>query len=112
MVFMSIFNFLEPAVTVIAQAIPMFRVLLVNVAKGTTSVHASPTEGNKSNGYSQQMRTWNSKVLGETRKEGDEELLYVRVDRTVLVSSTVASAGDGVSDFGDDKMYDGALRQH
>jgi hypothetical protein len=111
MVFMSIFNFLEPAVTIIAQAIPMFRVLLVSVAKGATSVHASPSEGNKSNMHSKQMR-WNSKVLSEPRKEGDEELLTIHVDRTVQISSTVASAGDGASDFGEDKMYDGALRQH
>ncbi len=30
MIFMAIFNFLEPGVTIIAQAIPMFRVLIVN----------------------------------------------------------------------------------
>lgn len=29
MVFMSIFNFLEPALTIIAQTIPMFRVLFI-----------------------------------------------------------------------------------
>ena len=33
MVFMSIFNFLEPSVTIIAQAIPMFRVLLIRQQK-------------------------------------------------------------------------------
>jgi len=32
MIFISIFNFLEPSVTIIAQAIPMFRVLFVNSA--------------------------------------------------------------------------------
>lgn len=36
MVFMSIFNFLEPAVTIIAQAIPMFRVLLARQTKMST----------------------------------------------------------------------------
>ncbi len=109
MVFMSIFNFLEPAVTIIAQAIPMFRVLFVNIAKGLTTV-ASPSEGNKSNLHSQQMR-WNSKVLSEARKEGDEEMLCIQVARTVQISSSAASAGDGASDCGEDKMYDGALRQ-
>ena len=33
MIFMSIFNFLEPSVTIIAQAIPMFRVLFVRQQK-------------------------------------------------------------------------------
>jgi len=111
MVFMSIFNFLEPAVTIIAQAIPMFRVLFVNLAKGATTVHASPSDGNKSNLLSQQNR-WNSRVLSEARKDGDEELLCIQVDRTVQISSSVASAGDGASDSGEDKMYDGTLRQH
>ena len=113
MVFMSIFNFLEPAVTIIAQAIPMFRMLVVNVKKGTNAVRiSSPTEGNKSNVHSRQMRTWNSKVLGETPKEPDEELLHVRVDRTVQVSSTLASSGSRASDVMEDKLYDGTLRQH
>ncbi|KAK4031824.1 hypothetical protein C8A01DRAFT_51224 [Parachaetomium inaequale] len=113
MVFMSIFNFLEPAVAIIAQAIPMFRVLISNMKKGSNALRiSSPTKGNKSNVHSQQMRTWNSKVLGETRKEPDEELLHVRVDRTVQISSTLASAGSGASDFGDDKLYDGTIRQY
>jgi len=113
MVFMSIFNFLEPGITIIAQAIPMFRVLVVNVKKESNAVRiSSPTVGNKSNVHSQQMRTWNSKVLGETCKEPDEELLHVRVDRTVQVSSTLVSAGSGGSDFGDDKLYDSTIRQY
>lgn len=42
---MSVFNFLEPAVTIIAQTIPMFRVLLVTVKRGTQNgMHiTSPT---------------------------------------------------------------------
>ena len=108
MVFMSIFNFLEPGITIIAQAIPMFRLLVVTVKKDSNIVRVT-----KSNVHSQQMRTWNSKVLGETCKEPDEELLHVvRVDRTVHVSSTLASAGSGGSDFGDDKLYDGTIRQY
>ncbi|KAL2148983.1 hypothetical protein VTH82DRAFT_1669 [Thermothelomyces myriococcoides] len=37
MVFMSIFNFLEPGVTIIAQTIPMFRVLVVTVKRGSST---------------------------------------------------------------------------
>jgi hypothetical protein len=113
MVFMSIFNFLEPGITIIAQAIPMFRVLVVNVKKDSTAVRiTSATAGNKSNAHSHQMRTWNSRVLGETRKEPDEELLHVHVERSVQVSSTVKSSGSGGSDFGEDKLYDGTIRQY
>jgi len=32
MIFISLFNFLEPCVTIIAQAIPMFRALFINTA--------------------------------------------------------------------------------
>ncbi|KAL5344684.1 hypothetical protein ACLOAV_010376 [Pseudogymnoascus australis] len=35
MVFMSIFNFMEPAVSIIAQSIPMFRVLFIRVKRDT-----------------------------------------------------------------------------
>ncbi len=113
MVFMSIFNFLEPGITIIAQAIPMFRVLVVNVKKEVTGIRIGSTgAGNKSNLHSHQMRTWNSRVLGETVKEADEELLHVHVERTVQVSSTMMTAGSAGSDFGDDKLYDGTIRQH
>ena len=116
MIFMSIFNFLEPAVTVIAQAIPMFRVLVVNVKKNSNAVRiSSPTQGHHSNIHSQQMRSWNAKAMGvDPRRETDEELLHVRVHRTVQVSTTLASADalSAASDSGDDKLYDGTLRQH
>ena len=118
MVFMSIFNFLEPAVTIIAQAIPMFRVLVVNVKKNSNAVRiSSPTGQDRSNMHSQQMRTWNSKVMGvDPLREPDEELLHVRVDKTVHVSTTLASAAElecsGASDYGEDKMFDGTIRQH
>ncbi len=116
MIFMSIFNFLEPAVTIIAQAIPMFRVLVVNVKKNSNAVRiSSPTQGHHSNIHSQQMRSWNAKAMGvDPRREPDEELLHVRVDRTVQVSTTLASADalSAASDSGDDKLYDGTLRQH
>lgn len=44
MIFISIFNFLEPSVTITAQAIPMFRVLFVNRAtkrKGASELTSS-----------------------------------------------------------------------
>ncbi|KAK3312834.1 hypothetical protein B0H66DRAFT_568975 [Apodospora peruviana] len=44
MIFISIFNFLEPSVTIIAQAIPMFRVLFVN---STARRGASESSGSK-----------------------------------------------------------------
>ncbi len=54
MIFMSIFNVLEPGITIIAQAIPMFRLLVVNVKKDSNAVRiSSPTAGNKSNVHSQ-----------------------------------------------------------
>ncbi len=113
MVFMSIFNFLEPSVTIIAQAIPMFRVLVVNVKKATSDVRiSSSTQGLQSNLHSHQRRAWNSRILGGSRKEPDEALLQVRVDRTVQVSSTLASSGSRASVVMEDKLYDGTLRQH
>ncbi|KXX74083.1 hypothetical protein MMYC01_209855 [Madurella mycetomatis] len=44
MIFISIFNFLEPCVTIIAQAIPMFRVLFVNnsAKRGTNESSSKP----------------------------------------------------------------------
>lgn len=46
MVFMMIFNFLEPGVTIIAQSIPMFRVLVVNVKKSSNAIRiSSPLSG-------------------------------------------------------------------
>ncbi len=116
MVFMSIFNFLEPSVTIIAQAIPMFRVLVVNVKKNTTAVRitSASQQGSKtSNILLSQQRRWNSRVLGDSHnKEPDEELLHVRVDRTVQVESTLASAGSGSDVVEPDKLYDGSLRQY
>lgn len=41
LVFMMIFNFLEPGVTIMAQSIPMFRVLVVNVKKSTNAIRIS-----------------------------------------------------------------------
>lgn len=37
MIFMSIFNFLEPAATIVAQTIPIFRVLLVGAKRNLSS---------------------------------------------------------------------------
>ncbi|KAK0702809.1 hypothetical protein B0H67DRAFT_499838 [Lasiosphaeris hirsuta] len=59
MIFISIFNFLEPCVTIIAQAIPMFRVLFVNSAakRGTCEsskpyINPSPVSSQRSRGMS------------------------------------------------------------
>ncbi|KAL2256398.1 hypothetical protein VTK26DRAFT_1737 [Humicola hyalothermophila] len=41
LVFMMIFNFLEPGVTIMAQSIPMFRVLFVNVKKSSNAIRIS-----------------------------------------------------------------------
>ncbi|KAK4150901.1 hypothetical protein C8A00DRAFT_45794 [Chaetomidium leptoderma] len=100
MVFMSIFNFLEPGVTIIAQAIPMFRVLVVNVKKGSTAVRISSptTRSGAAQSNSGQIRTWDSKAFA---LDQDEELLHVRVGpggRTVHISGGASSE--------DDKFYD------
>lgn len=41
MVFMLLFNFLEPACTIIAQTIPIFRVLFVRIKRTTQKSKAS-----------------------------------------------------------------------
>lgn len=120
MVFMSIFNFLEPSVTIIAQAIPMFRVLVVNVKKATTAMRitsASRATGGIKSHLASQQRRWNSKVLGgddDTRHDRDEALLHVvHVDHTVQIESTLASDhGSGASIAMEDKPYDGTLRRY
>jgi len=101
MVFMSIFNFLEPGVTIIAQTIPMFRVLVVNVKNGTSAIRISSPSGVAANG-SALARTWNSK--SHRSRDPDEELLHVgSAHRSVHVSGPARSAG---SDDGW-KIYDG-----
>ncbi|KAK4098445.1 hypothetical protein N658DRAFT_488495 [Parathielavia hyrcaniae] len=77
LVFMSIFNFLEPGITIIAQAIPMFRVLLVNVRKNSNAVRISSPSGAHRSGPTP-IRTWSSKAH-DNRCEPDEELFRVRV---------------------------------
>jgi len=117
MIFMAIFNFLEPGVTIIAQAIPMFRVLIVNVKKGSNAVRiSSPTMGAKSNAHSQQLRSWNAKVMGGSRAQPDEELLHVKVDTDLRVehmtgTTATGSAASGASDSWEDKIYDGSVRR-
>jgi len=106
MVFMSIFNFLEPGVTIIAQAIPMFRVLVVNVKRGSTAVRISSPSGAPGSG-SAPVRTWNSRRVSKAhnRMEVDEELLHVRVGpggRIVHVSGPEGSDDDL-------KIYDGRV---
>jgi hypothetical protein len=100
---MSIFNFLEPSVTIIAQAIPMFRVLVVNVKKGTTAMRiSSPTGQAKSNDLSRRMRTWDE----PWDKQPDEELATMRVGTGGhVVHISGGSGGTRGSYSGDDKPY-------
>ena len=102
MVFMSIFNFLEPGVTIIAQAIPMFRVLVVNVKRGSNAVRiSSPTGAQGTGSGSAPIRSWNSKRLNPL--EADEELMHVRLGpggRLVHVAGPEGSDDDL-------KIYDG-----
>ena len=103
MVFMTIFNFLEPGVTIIAQAIPMFRVLVVKVKNGSSAVRISSPTGLAGTGsVSVPRRTWNSKA-SHSHLHADEELLHVRVGpggRIVRVSGPEGSDDDL-------KVYDG-----
>lgn len=98
MVFMSIFNFLEPGVTIIAQAIPMFRVLVVSVKNASNAVRISSPSAH---GTSALARTWNSK--SRSRRDPDEELLHVDVERP---SRAVHAPGPTGSDD-EWKVYDG-----
>ena len=104
--FLIISVILEPSIIIIAQAIPMFRVMFAKskMARSTANAYRV-TEGNTSNAHSPQ-RTWNRKVVSErqTRKEPDEELLHVRVEQTAQLSTTLASAA---SEDGDDMVYAG-----
>ncbi|KAK4119590.1 hypothetical protein N657DRAFT_684384 [Parathielavia appendiculata] len=98
-VFMSIFNFLEPGITIIAQAIPMFRVLLVNVRKNSNAVRISSPSGVHPSG-SVQHRTWNSKAR-DRHREPDEELFQVRVGPGGRIIQLA-----GPDDSGSDKLDD------
>ncbi|KAH6842382.1 hypothetical protein B0I37DRAFT_196371 [Chaetomium sp. MPI-CAGE-AT-0009] len=102
MVFMSIFNFLEPGVTIIAQAIPMFRVLVVNVKRGSNAVRISSPTGAEGTGTgSAPIRSWNSKRNNPL--EVDEELMQVRLGPGGRIVH--ASGPEGSDD--DLKIYDG-----
>ncbi|KAK2811477.1 hypothetical protein FQN50_002100 [Emmonsiellopsis sp. PD_5] len=85
MIFMSIFNFMEPAVSIIAQAIPMFRVLFTHVKRNTqitvrlNSLSRVELTGPKSN--SLEHATWDSKSPGHFHhldQDQDQEY-HVRV---------------------------------
>ena len=83
MIFMPIFNFMEPAVSIIAQSIPMFRVLFIRVKRDThkkssrnsLTSRVEPT-GAKSN--SLENGTWDSKV--PRHLDQNHGLLHVCVD--------------------------------
>lgn len=108
MVFMSIFNFLEPGVTIIAQTIPMFRVLVVTVKRGSSTVRISSPSGGADTNLAP-IRTWNNNSKGRgkphSRLEVNRELLDVCVGpggRTVHSSKPQGSDDDL-------KIYDGRV---
>ncbi|KFZ02997.1 hypothetical protein V502_11321 [Pseudogymnoascus sp. VKM F-4520 (FW-2644)] len=83
MVFMSIFNFMEPAVSIIAQTIPMFRVLFIRAKRDTQGdirINSLASRGEltgvKTNSL-ENARTWENKTPGHLDR--DYELLNVRV---------------------------------
>lgn len=83
MVFMSIFNFMEPAVSIIAQTIPMFRVLFIRAKRDTQGdirINSLASRGEltgvKTNSL-ENARTWDNKTPGQLDR--DYELLHVRV---------------------------------
>lgn len=99
MVFMSIFNFLEPAVTIIAQAIPMFRVLVVNVKRGSNAVRiTSPTGVDGTSSGSAPVRSWGSRgIYNNNSKLVDEEMLPVQMTNSggPSAASSAGPAGSG-----------------
>lgn len=102
--FMAIFNYLEPGVTIIAQTIPMFRVLLSSVKRGTQyEVRiTSPTSRSElvaARCNSAENQTPENGIRREPTR--DHELLHVRVGPGgQIVRDT------GQDDFGDDKFPD------
>lgn len=122
MVFVSIFNFLEPAVSIIAQAIPMFRVLFINAKKHhnrsgvrltspTAALSHVPSAGHpathKSHSLEQEHETWESKVHsghphGHPDLDSDHELLQVHVGR----GGRLVHKTRGPYDVEDGKLYD------
>ena len=103
---MIITIFLEPSITIIAQAIPMFRVMFAKAREARTTADAyRMADGSASNAQSRQ-RTWSMMGAGkaETRKEPDEELLNVRTKRTAQLSMISAS---GASEDEGDAVYAG-----
>ncbi|KXX75763.1 hypothetical protein MMYC01_207809 [Madurella mycetomatis] len=104
MMFMAIFNYLEPAVTIIAQTIPMFRVLLSSVKRGTQyDVRiTSPTSRSElvaARCNSAENQAPENGLHNEPAR--DHELLRVRVDPGGQI---VRDTRQG--DFGDDKLPD------
>lgn len=79
--FMSMFNFLEPAITIIAQTIPIFRVLLIRIKRGTQNGIRINLPGSRvdyffSKSNSLEAGTLDGKV--RRRPEQDHDLFHVR----------------------------------
>lgn len=81
MIFMAIFNFLEPAVTIILQTIPMFRVLFMDIKRGTQN----GIRINSPSAYHDYMKSKSTFIENRTlaskigNLDQDLELLHVRV---------------------------------
>ncbi|KAK4111113.1 hypothetical protein N656DRAFT_712412 [Canariomyces notabilis] len=77
MAFLSIFNFLEPAVTIIAQTIPVFRVLLARFKWGPWANNGRRRGASTTDTYARsgprEMQTWNGRP---NRWEDDQEMLH------------------------------------
>lgn len=111
MVFMSIFNFLEPSVSIIAQTIPMFRVLFIRVKRDTQrdiriNSLTSRVELTGIRTHSlENARTWESKVPGHP--DQDQGLRHLEVGpggRIVQAPETY--------DIEDNRSYNDTIRSN
>lgn len=87
MVFMSIFNFLEPAVSIIAQTIPMFRVLFIraihtnSTLRGGVREHSCTSRADLTRDKSNSLEqgNWDGRKASDCPKDQVHELLSVQV---------------------------------
>jgi hypothetical protein len=74
---MSTFNFLEPSVTIIAQTIPIFRVLLSNVKKSSQhSMNLNPSTWHSELVVSPSNSLQHHHSWGSKRRSNPEHELY------------------------------------
>ncbi|KFX97120.1 hypothetical protein O988_05019 [Pseudogymnoascus sp. VKM F-3808] len=87
MVFMSIFNFLEPAVSIIAQTIPMFRVLFIraihtnSTLRGGVREHSCTSRADLTRDKSNSLEQghWDGREVSDCPEDQIHELLSVQV---------------------------------